>query len=411
MNISAVKEKVSIPKKEYKKLKKAAGICIKFLICFLTSRTSLFFETAPFGPSAVLALGGGAIPYIGAMLGYFTAESFEGLFYTTIIYIMKIFIKSEKADAAILLVGGAVVYASIILQGGFLPYSVILRFVSVIITAFSYFPLKKGYKAQFVKPSSLKFTKKEGYCSIFLLFTVILGIKNDTMVHLLNISDILKIYIITVAAYITGVGGGAAAGAILGILSGENGNDCAITMALYSLFGFFSGIFSKFTKFTAVLGLFCSYVFACIYIESAAVSVNYTDMIVAGALFLITPSKKLKHYFGRYSRREPVKDMMSAVNSITAARLEKLADSFTGLSNEIAVSKGVKSLINVNFNSMFDFLGDKVCGKCTLKNICWQKEYDSTASSLSNAIHKLEENGTLCKEDFDGVFALSLIHI
>ncbi len=414
MTMSAVKEKISAPKKERKQLKRTALVLIRLAICFLSARTSLFFELRPFGISSVLALGGGPIAYIGAMLGYFSCDSFEGLFYTTVVYIMKIFIKNEKADCALLLVGGAIVYAAIILQGGFLPYSVILRFISVIVTAFSYFPIKKGYKAQFKKPFSLKFTKKEGYCSLFLLFTAVLGIGNETTVYLLNISDIAKIYIIAISAYIGGIGGGSAAGAVLGILSGESGMDCAVTMALYSLFGFFSGIFSKFTKFTAMLGLFCSYIFACIYIETTAVTVGVWDMAIAGALFLITPSKHIKKYFARYSKKEPVRDMMSAVNSITASRLSKLADSFSGLSEEIDVSKGTKnekSLINVNPNSLCDFLGDKVCHKCTLKNICWQKEYDNTAASLGNAVVKLREKGTLLKDDFDGVFIGRCVHL
>jgi len=405
MSETVIKEKISVPKKHHKKLKKFFLASVKFLICFLSARTSLFFEIAPFGPASMLATGGGAISYIGAMVGYFTTGSFEGLFFTTIIYILKIFIKSEKADSPLLLAGGSIVYASIILQGGFLPYNVILRFLSVLVTAFSYFPLKKAYKAQFKKSTALKFTKKEGYCSIFLLFVTVLGIRNDMIVYLVNLSDIIKIYIITAAAYLSGIGGGAAVGAIFGILSGTSSTNSAMIMSLYSLFGFFSGIFSKFTKLTSVLGLFCAYVFACIYIEAAADSIYYMDMIIAGALFLLTPARLLRKYFDRYSKKEHVRDMMATVNSITASRLEKLANSFTGLSNEIAVNKKDKSLIDVNYNSMFDFLSEKVCGKCTLKNICWQKEYDNTVTNLTTAVKNLEKTGNLEKKDFDGVFA------
>ena len=145
MTKTMIKEKISMPKKEHRKLKKIFLNTVKFLICFLSSRTSLFFEIAPFGPASMLATGGGAFSYIGAMVGYFTVGSFEGLFYTTIVYILKIFIKNEKTDSPILLAGGSIVYASIILQGGFLPYSVILRFLSVLVTAFSYFPIKIFY--------------------------------------------------------------------------------------------------------------------------------------------------------------------------------------------------------------------------------------------------------------------------
>ena len=151
MNNSLVKEKISKPKKERKKLNILKESSVKFILCFLVSRTELFFETAPFGPAIMLATGGNSISYIASMLGYFTLGNFEGLFFTTVVYIMKIFLKSDKADCPILLAGGSIVYASIILQGGFLPYSVILRFISVIVTAFSYFPLKKAYKAQFIK--------------------------------------------------------------------------------------------------------------------------------------------------------------------------------------------------------------------------------------------------------------------
>lgn len=405
MKNTVLTEKISAPKNNRKRLKKFLSAIIRFAVCFLSARTSLFFELTPFGPACMLATGGGAISYIGSMLGSFSVDSFEGLFYTTLVYIIKIFVRSDKADSPILFAGGCIAYASIALQGGFLPYSIILRLLSVCLTAFSYFPLKKAYKAQFVKAPTLKFTKKEGYCSVLLLLVIIMGLRNDAIIYLVNISDILKIYVIIAAAYFTGIGGGAAMGAIFGILSGTGGEKSVLIMSLYSLFGFFSGIFAKFTKATAVLGLFCSYVFACIYVEAAADSIYFSDILIAGALFLLTPSKILKNYFERYTKREHIKDMMSTVNSITAARLEKLASSFSGLSSEIEIAKKEKSLVAVNYNSMLDFLSDKVCGSCSLRNICWQKEYDSTAENLMNAVARLEKTGTLSESDFDGTFS------
>jgi hypothetical protein len=94
---------------------------------------------------------------------------------------------------------------------------------------------------------------------MFLLFSLISGIRTETVITFLNFHDILKFFLIAMAAYYFGIGGGSATGAILGMLSGYGVEYAALLMSVYSLFGFFAGIFSKFSKFTALLGLLFSY--------------------------------------------------------------------------------------------------------------------------------------------------------
>ncbi|MBQ7792512.1 MAG: SpoIIE family protein phosphatase, partial [Clostridia bacterium] len=246
---------------------------------------------------------------------------------------------------------------------------------------------------------------------MFLLFSLISGIHTENLIALLNLHDILKLWLIAMAGYYFGIGGGAATGAILGIVSGYRLEYASLLMSVYSLFGFFTGLFSKFSKFTALLGLFFSYVFSMMYFGGAENVVAYGDVALAGLLFFLLPAKLIRPYLERYSYEESGRDMVGTVNSITANRLDKLAKSFSGLSNEISrTRKSIRSMTQVNENTLFDFVGERVCKRCSLKNVCWQEHYSYTADTLTKAVGHLSRYGQLEERNLPVEFRRSCVH-
>ncbi len=408
-----------IPKKNHtrknRKLKeRVTWIFSRLLLCFLgffLSRTSLFLEIIPLPISAFLALGGGVFPFLGAFLGSLTVGAMDNLYSLVSALVLKALFREEKWDICNLIISHTAVWGVLLWLGEPAPYDIILKIVTLLIAALGYFVLKKAYRAQFVKSSQLKFTKDEAYCSLFLLFSLISGVHTETLITLLNFHDILKFWLIAMAAYYFGIGGGAATGAILGMLSGYQLEYSSLCMSVYSLFGFFTGLFSKFSKFTALLGLFFSYVFSAMYFESAGNVVSYQDVVLAGFIFFLTPSKLIRPYLERYSHEEPVGDMVGTVNSITANRLDKLAKSFSGLSNEISrTQKNIRSMTQVNENTLFDFVGERVCKRCSLKNVCWQEQYSNTADTLTKAVGHLSRYGQLEEKNLPLDFRKSCVH-
>ena len=406
MSKLSVKEKVLENKKESIDFKSIAHYAIQFVFVFLLARTSIFSQITPFAASAYLAAGGGIYAFIGGVLGSYTIGSLENICGVVLVALMGYMLKDQKFHIWHILIGLICLYTVTILRSDFVPYDIILKIVSVTVSGLGYFVLKKAYKAQFIKSTSLKFSKNEAYASMFLLFALISGIKSENIIWLININDIMKFYLISAAAYYFGIGGGAATGAILGMLTGYNFEYSSLSMSLYTIFGFFTGIFAKFSKITALLGLLFSYLFAVMYLSGAANVVDYKDVIIAAVLFLITPNRLIKPYIERYTKGETAKDMVSTINSITASRLEKLANSFSGLSAEITkTQKSISSLSEVNANSLFDFLGERVCQRCTLKTICWKNEYQTTVESLTKAVNYLSKNGELPEGAFPKEFS------
>ncbi|MBQ7950662.1 MAG: SpoIIE family protein phosphatase [Clostridia bacterium] len=381
-----------------------------FFLCFFLSRAQIFLGITPLSVSSFLALGGGVFPFLGGVLGSITAGSAENVFSLTCAMLLKNIFREEKWDALYLFIAHTVIWSVALWLREPTPFDLIVKVVTLLIALLGYFVLKKAYLAQFVKSAQLKFTRQEAYCSLFLLFGLIAGVRSDVLITVLNFHDVLKFFIISMAAYYFGIGAGSATGAILGMLCGSGVEYAALCMSVYSLFGFFAGIFSKFSKFTALLGLIFSYVFSVMYFAGAQNVVLFRDVAVAGGLFFFFPEKWIRPYIERYTCSEPT-DMVRTVNTITANRLDKLAKSFSGLSGELSrTQKNIHSVTQVNENTLFDFVGERLCKRCSLKNVCWQEQYSDTAEILTKAVGHLSRYGQLEERNLPQRFLRHCVH-
>lgn len=390
-------KKTNLPKPSKKQL--LLQICkglLTFCLAFFLSRTSLLYGITPFGGSAFLAMGGGLFPYFGAILGSYTLGGYDTMVALTLCFLFKRLISGEKWDALQLFVSFGGVFAVVLLTTDPLPRDAILKVISVILTVSGYYILKKAYRAQFVKAPQLKFTRDETYCSLFLLFALVSGIRSETVVSLVRFHDVLTFFIIVRSAYSFGIGGGAAAGALLGILSGRPAEFATLSMSVYSLFGFFTGIFSKFNKFVAFLGFLFSYVFVAAYFPQTENLVYYYDILIAGLLFLCVPDGLLEPYLDRYREGTPVADRLASQNAITADRLDRLAKSFSGLSVEIGHHETkLQRASAVSEQTLYDYVEDKLCHGCSLKRACWQEHRSDTVEGLTAGMNRLAKSGTL----------------
>ncbi len=370
--------------------------CLWFLLSFFLSRTSIFFDITPLGGSAFLAMGGGFSPLLGGILGSYTVGKWDNCYSLVTAFLLKQLFREERWDPGVLFVSQAMVQSILLLQSPPTPHQIILTAVSLLISLAGYYILKKAIRAQFVKSSSLRLTRQEGYTSVFLAVALICGIRSEHLIWLVSLHDILKIYAVCMAACYFGIGGGSAAGAVLGMLSGQRMEYAALSMSIYSLFGFFAGLFAGFSKFTSFLGLLFSYVFAAVYFQSVPNLVSFWDVALGGLLFLVTPKKWVLTYLERYHRISPDREHIGTLNAITANRLDKLAKSFSGLSTQLSrTQKHLGKVTKVSENTLFDFVGERVCRHCTLRNVCWQEKYSDTADALTKGVGHLSRYGQL----------------
>lgn len=398
------RKKTGLSSKRGEFLKTIARQGAKFIFCFLISRTSILFSLYPFSPAVMLASGGGFTAFFASLFGAVSCESFEGIFYVVTVFLLKIFLKNEKLDFANLLTSGVIVYASVITQSDFSPYDIIMCFLSVIISASSYYPLKTAYKSHFLKSKALKFTQKETYCSVFALFCLVSGIGTGFL-WFADFGNIFKIYIITLCSYSMGIGVGATAGAVFGLLSGGGYKDASVSMAIYSFMGTAEGLFAKFSKAATVLGCLCAYTFTYVYLQDYLTMLAYKEVIIACLLFLVTPKKIIEDYKERFFKKENNVNMLSTVNSVLTRRLETLSASFFSLSEKINIMPAKNdSVVGLNADSMCDFVCEKVCRKCSLKHFCWDKQYNGTVDALMGAMNKISKKGECTEKDFGDYF-------
>ena len=61
--------------------------------------------------------------------------------------------------------------------------------------------------------------------------------------------------------------------------------------------------------------------------------------------------------------------------------------------------------------TVFDRAAERVCRSCALRDLCWQKEYNSTFNAMNDATPFLLERGRALAKDFPQYFSNRCIHM
>lgn len=117
------------------------------------------------------------------------------------------------------------------------------------------------------------------------------------------------------------------------------------------------------------------------------------EAVIASAVFIIIPQKYVAAFQSFMHKKGITAD--DKVAQRVAESLREAAENVYSVSEIVSdVSGKLDSVINPEVNRMFAFLQQKVCDGCQKKFLCWNRNFDGTASDVLT-IAGIEKNGSI----------------
>ncbi len=214
------------------------------------------------------------------------------------------------------------------------------------------------------------------------------------------------------AAWKGGAGIGAAAGVAAGLAMDLAASTAPWYTLAYSFPGLFAGLFSRQNR------LLC----AGAYLLSGAAAVFWTwpgsggfpalrELAVGTAVFLLLPDKLLRRFTSLAAQEVPAGEDGRA-RRLAASQLGETASAFRAVSSALRSAFRREEPLNDGDSArLFDRAADRVCAKCRQRERCWQREYQTTRTALSDALPLMLDRGEGRPEDFPPHFAQRCVRL
>ena len=228
-----------------------------------------------------------------------------------------------------------------------------------------------------------KLSAEEAVCLLVLTAGIIAG-TGDLYIGYVSAKGFFSRTIILLASLAGGVGLGAAAGAVVGIIPGLSYTVTPYIVGAYSFSGVLAGLGNVLGKIGVSLFFLASNIILSVYFNNfESMESVIAETCLACLVFLLIPEKLVRgiatsvvqeavstntdnsHELQRESFREKLKEYSSIFREISMVFGET-----TVISEKKENEKGIKQLLAE--------IGKKVCSDCGMHRVCWEKEYYST---------------------------------
>ena len=127
------------------------------------------------------------------------------------------------------------------------------------------------------------------------------------------------------------------------------------------------------------------------------------EAAVGSGVFLLLPGR----LFGGKRLQRP--ELPEAGSGLLRERLERAAAALRDLYD--SMNRAAVPQTEENPATVFDRAAERVCRSCALRDLCWQKEYNSTFNAMNDATPFLLERGRALAKDFPQYFSNRCIHM
>lgn len=386
---------------------------------FFLGRTVLFGELVPFAAAfagaVTLILPASSLPaVIGLILGLATVvKGFPlTLDCVTVLLVWIFLVYSQDSIKKPLIVVPAVVFAlSLILKIGclafndFSPYDYIsISFEAVFAGIFTFIFLKAlPFLSRINSPQGLEV---EELLSVLILLTGVLAGTSGIEFRGVSLQGLLSRFIILVLAYGGGLGQGAVAGALVGIVPGLSYVAVPVLAGVYSFAGFVAGFCRSLGKQGVAAGFLVGNLLLLIYIKNFGNLISIViESCLAIILFFLFPARQIENFSESFSL------IMSGghasfttggrLQGLVRNRLSKCSCVFKDLSLGYAQTcvAAPEERREPALQALFREIGQKVCNGCGVYKICWEREFYLTYQSLLDAFNRVELYGQVTVSD------------
>lgn len=247
-------------------------------------------------------------------------------------------------------------------------------------------------------------TVQQGVGALVLGVSLLMTLSRVTVADTFSLGRILSALAVMIAGWKGGVGVGAAAGIAVGLAMGLSAEAPSYYTLAYALPGLITGIFCRQNRLPAALAYVMSGGAVLLWVRAEEGGTALACELVAGAvLFLLLPDRLIGRFSGLLRQEAPARDEGQS-RELAARRLRQTAAAFR------AVSGGLRGSFRNGENDgdtarIFDRTADRVCAGCRRRERCWQKEYQTTRTALSDALPAMLDRGRGQPEDFPPYFA------
>ena len=201
---------------------------------------------------------------------------------------------------------------------------------------------------------------------------------------------------------LTAFAGGSGTGALVGIVLGFFASLSASSPEYSKLCGVLGIITSlcsgNGTVFSCIAAIMFT-VFLAVCIKPADMVVRFWELLISGGIFLLCADVFSK-YAGRFFvKASSNRDMH--IRNYAAEKLNLASKAFSALGQVVTeVGKSEYTPGNTSAGEVLKRTSDEVCKGCTLSEICWQRDFNTTKDAMNNASLAIEKNGILSAKDF-----------
>ena len=201
--------------------------------------------------------------------------------------------------------------------------------------------------------------------------------------------------------------GGTGVGSICGLLLGAS-----VALALgrpeYGLiFGVFGILTASLRRFGKVISLLSSFVLSaciCACLDTALIFSHLIEFAAALPFFFFLESSFSKHTHRFFVRSDGHREIH--LRRYATERLNCASSAFKSLAGTLSDLHDKKSSTDLDdIRIFFDKTSRTLCKKCSLRSICWERDYQATKDAFTKAGDAIVKNGALTARDFPVYFS------
>lgn len=391
---------------------------IRFLLTAVLAGAEMFGGYAMCGVAMTAASGsgiGGAAALLGACFGYVCFRgALEGLRYiaAAVLVFSLSFALGETAlcrrswfmPAAAAVLNGVVgfIYLS---EGGWDPARTVFFLTEVALTGALAYLYRLAFSVWEEVREEPGVSLRQAVGLLAMGCTALMTLERITFLGGLSLGRVLAAALTMLLAWKQGTGTGSTVGITAGLAMDLAAGMPPYYTAVYAFSGLIAGAFRRQSRLFAVTAYVTANAAAVLWTweQGAQVALLY-EVFVASAVVLALPERLLRRLEG-VARTQGVSNGAERARDYAARRLERTAGAFRALSDQLRESfrPGVQNPSDAG--KIFTKAADRVCVRCDLRELCWNREYQSTRSALNDTLASLLDQGRGEAADYPPMFA------
>ncbi|MCR4963690.1 MAG: stage II sporulation protein E [Firmicutes bacterium] len=231
-----------------------------------------------------------------------------------------------------------------------------------------------------------------------------------------DIQGVVSRLAILTAAYLGGAGPGAAVGSMLGVIPSLSAVVSPSLIAAYAFSGMLAGVFSAFGKLGTALGfLLGNLILALYFFSGEVISAQLLASLAAAVVFIAIPQKAygfLLRAFSSTGLKSAQEEKNERLLHLAVRKLRNCGWLYRELSSSLADIGGEELLGEEDMmRATLDQLSHQLCGACSLRDICWELDYQDTFDGVLRLFGVIRRHGLAEVKDVPENFSKRCPHI